>query len=119
MAGEEPPQRADTEAMSLLGKPRLQLGKRDAVTLVDQREDLFALCHDPRREPVPSARLRSRTASLSVASAPADRARHAHAEPLHRLASRHPAGNRCYDAFAKIQGQAASHRCRPPIRQTA
>lgn len=76
--------------MPLLGQMRLQLGERDVVSLVDQREDLFALCLDPRRVPVPTAGLCCGAASLTVASAPADRAGHAHPEPFRRLAPRHP-----------------------------
>jgi hypothetical protein len=51
MTGEEAPLRADAEAMHPLRQMRLQLGHRDVVSLVDQREDLFALCLDPRRSP--------------------------------------------------------------------
>jgi len=76
--------------MPLLGKMRLQLGQRNVVTHLDDRKDLLPLRFDPRREPVATAGLRSWTARLSVASAPADRARHAYTKPLRSLPPRHP-----------------------------
>lgn len=84
MTGEEAQQRTDTNALSLLGKC-------DVVKIIGKHENLLPLRCDPRRELVPTAWLRSRTARLSVANAPADRARHTYPETLLRLAPRHPA----------------------------
>jgi hypothetical protein len=87
----------------MLGQTRLQFGERDVVSLIDKREDQIGLRLDPPRVTVAAPGFRPRTAHLPIQSAPADRARRAHAEPFRRLPPGHPAGDSPDHTLTKIQ----------------